>query len=114
SSDYYMNSPGLNIFLTIITCGIFGLFLFYQLIRRMRDHNRRRLELLEAANALAWERANKMGLAEELRPNFERVASHLQTLRAMTTDTRDPVLWLILAIVSGGLAVTIGLILLDS
>jgi len=120
SSDYYMNSPGLNIFLTIITCGIFGLFLFYQLIRRMRDHNRRRLELLEAANALAWERANAMGLAEELRPNFERVASHLQTLRAMTTDFRDPTVWVLIAIgaVLIGLAASlivqvVGYILLD-
>ena len=115
-----MNSPGLNIFLTIITCGIFGLFLFYQLIRRMRDHNRRRLELLEAANALAWERANAMGLAEELRPNFERVASHLQTLRAMTTDFRDPTVWVLIAIgaVLIGLAASlivqvVGYILLD-
>ena len=109
-----MNNPGLNVFLTIITFGIFGLVLFFGLMRRMRDHNRRRLELLDAANTLAWERANKVGLAEELRPNFERVAFHLQTLRTMTTDSRDPVLWLILAIVTGGLAVTIGLILLDS
>jgi len=115
-----MNSPGLNIFLTIITCGIFGLFLFYQLIRRMRDHNRRRLELLEAANALAWVRANAMGLAEELRPNFERVASHLQTLRAMTTDFRDPTVWVLIAIgaVLIGLAASlivqvVGYILLD-
>ena len=45
-----MNNPGLNVFLTIITFGIFGLVLFFGLMRRMRDHNRRRLELLDAAD----------------------------------------------------------------
>src|SRR5512142_1632631 len=34
---------------TILTFGIYGLYVFYQLVRRMRDHNARRLELLDAA-----------------------------------------------------------------
>jgi hypothetical protein len=34
---------------TILTLGIYGLYVFYQLVRRMRDHNARRLELLDAA-----------------------------------------------------------------
>ena len=49
-SDYYFDKPGLNIFLSIITCGIFGLYIFYQLMRRDRDHNRRRYEMLDAAS----------------------------------------------------------------
>ena len=36
---------------TILTLGIYGLYVFYQLVRRMRDHNARRLELLDAAAA---------------------------------------------------------------
>src|SRR6201985_3963001 len=34
---------------TILTLGIYGLYVFYQLVRRMRDHNARRLELLDWA-----------------------------------------------------------------
>jgi hypothetical protein len=30
---------------TILTLGIYGFYVFYQLVRRMRDHNVRRLEL---------------------------------------------------------------------
>ena len=38
---------------TVLTFGIYGFYVFYQLVRRMRDHNARRLELLDAAAAVA-------------------------------------------------------------
>jgi len=97
---------------TILTFGIFGLYVLYQLVRRSRDHNARRLELLDATVAFAWERAVAQGAADELRPNFERAAGHLQTLRGQTTDFRDPVVWTILAVFTG-IATYIAWILLD-
>lgn len=120
-TDYVFTGAGLNIFLTIITCGIFGFFLFYQLMKRDRDHNRRRLELLDAANTAAWAQANTRGLADELRPAFERVALSLTTLRRMTTDFRDPVVWLVIDLVTGlsnlalsGIAQIVGFVLIDT
>ena len=120
-SDYVFHGPGLNLFLSVITCGIFGFFLFYQLMRRDRDHNRRRFEFLDAANALAWEQANARGAADELRPAFERVAASLQPLRTLTTEFRDPVIWLLLDIFIGGIQLffagiveVVGFILIDS
>src|SRR3954454_18913606 len=83
---------------TLLSCGIYSFYVFYQLMRRMRDHNRRRLELLDAANTFAWEQASARGLADELRANFERVAAHLATLRAMTEDFRDPMIWTLLSL----------------
>lgn len=119
-SDYVFTGAGLNVFLTIITCGIFGFFLFYQLMRRDRDHNRRRLELLDAANAYAWNQANERGLADELRPAFERVAAALVTLRRQTTDFRDPTIWLVIDIVAAGVRIVgvgvaevVGFVLID-
>jgi Domain of unknown function (DUF4234) len=112
-SDYVFTGPGLNIFLTLITCGIFGLYLFYQLMRRDRDHLLRRYQLLDAANAFAWERANADGLAGELTPAFERTAVHLESMRRQTTEFRDPAIWLLIALVAGGIAQIIGFILLD-
>jgi hypothetical protein len=97
-TDYFFTRPGLNIFLTIITCGIFGLFIFYQLMRRDRDHNLRRYEMLDAANTLAWNQAVARGMADELRPDFERNAENLEALRRLTTEFRDPVIWLVIAI----------------
>ena len=112
-SDYYFTGPGLNVFLTIITCGIFGFFLFYQLMRRDRDHNRRRLDLLDGANAFAWQQATERGLADELRPAFERIAAQLEVLRRLTTEFRDPTIWLVIDIVASGIAQIVGFILID-
>jgi hypothetical protein len=120
-SDYIFTGAGLNIFLTIITCGIFGFFLFYQLMRRDRDHNRRRFELLDATNTYAWNQANERGLADELRPAFERVALALATLQRQTTEFRDPTIWLVIDIVAAGVrlvgvgvAEVVGFVLIDS
>jgi hypothetical protein len=119
-SDYVFTGPGMNVFLTIITCGIFGFFLFYQLMRRDRDHNRRRLELLDGANAFAWEQATERGLADELRPAFERIAASLEILRRQTTEFRDPTIWVVIDVVAAGarligagIAQIVGFILID-
>ena len=97
---------------TILTFGIYGLYVIYQLIRRMRDHNARRLELLDSATAVARERAGRQGLQQEMAPSFERAAGHLAVLRQMTGDFRDPVIWLLLVIVAG-IAQIVAFILLD-
>ena len=116
-TDYYFEGMGMVIFLTIITCGIYGFYVFYQLMKRMRDHNRRRLELLDSATEIAWQQAYERGVAEELRPNFERIALHLGVLRQMTTDFRDPGIWVALAVLSGSyfisIAEVVAFVLLD-
>lgn len=98
---------------TILTLGIYGFYVFYQLIRRMRDHNARRLELLDAATTAAWDQAGRQGLQQELAPSFERAAGHLAVLRRMTGDFREPVIWLLLAIVARGITEIVGFVLLD-
>lgn len=105
---------------SILTCGIYLIYVVYQLVRRSRDHNLRRLELLEAANEVAWERANAQGVAEELQGNFERVAVHLEGLRRISREFRDPAIWLVLMIVAsvigigaGGIVELVALVLLD-
>ena len=98
---------------TILTFGIYGFYVFYQLIRRMRDHNVRRLELLDAATTVAWDQAGRQGLQEELAPSFERAAGHLAALRRMTGDFREPVIWLLFAIVARGIAEIVAFVLLD-
>ena len=98
---------------TILTLGIYGLYVFYQLVRRMRDHNARRLELLDAAATFAWEQAGRQGRDEELAPAFQRAAGHLAVLRRMTGDFREAVIWLLLAIVARGITEIVAFVLLD-
>ena len=98
---------------TVLTLGIYGFYVFYQLVRRMRDHNARRLELLDAATTVAWEQAGRQGLQQEMAPSFERAAGHLAVLRQMTGDFREPVIWLVLAIVARGITEIVAFVLLD-
>jgi len=97
---------------TLLTCGIYGFYVTYQLVRRSRDHNRRRLELLDAATAAAWDRAQSGGRADELRPRFESMGMHLGVLREMTTSFRDPVIWTVLRLL-GTIVDIILFVLLD-
>jgi Domain of unknown function (DUF4234) len=86
---------------SILTCGIYSYYMIYQLMRRSREHNRRRLEMLDAATALAWERAQSAGRADQLRGRFEQVSAHVGVLRQMTADFRDPAIWLVILLVAG-------------
>ncbi len=98
---------------TILTLGIFGYYVLYQLVRRMRDHNVRRLELFDAALVFGWEEAGRRGCQEELTPSFERAAGHVEVLRQMTSDFRDPTIWLVLSIVARGIVDIVLFVLLD-
>jgi hypothetical protein len=98
---------------TVLTIGIYGFYVFYQLVRRMRDHNLRRLELFDAALAFGWEEAGRRGLQEELTPSFQRASAHMEVLRRMTRDFREPVVWVVLALVARGLAEIVAFVFLD-
>src|SRR5262249_30428357 len=98
---------------TVLTLGIYGLDVFYQMVRRMRDHNARRLELLDAAITLGWDEAGRRGLQTELTPSFQRASAHLAVMRRMTGDFRDPLIWVLLSIVASGIVHVIAFIFLD-
>jgi hypothetical protein len=98
---------------TVLTCGIYGLYVLYQLVRRSRDHNLRRIELLDAATTFAWERAQARGLNDELRPHFERISTQMVALRQQSTQFRDPIVFTILALIASGIMQIIAYVLLD-
>jgi hypothetical protein len=85
---------------TVLTCGIYGFYVIYQLARRSKEHNLRRMELLDAATTFAWEQAQAKGLAEELRPSFDTIGQHMGALRQVSTEFRDPTVWMVLYIVA--------------
>jgi hypothetical protein len=112
SSDYIFNF-WTALGWTVLSFGFYGFYVFYQMVRRMRDHNLRRLELLDAALSFAWDQAQPRGLQQELTPSFQRAGAHLAVLRRMAGDFRDPVIWLVLSIVASSVVHSIAFILLD-
>jgi len=97
----------------LLTCGVYGYYILFQLMRRSRDHNRRRLELLDAATTFGWEQAQAQGVSEELRPTFQRIADRMGVLHRLTTEFRDPALWVVLSVVSSGIAQYVGWVFID-
>ncbi len=98
---------------TVLTCGIFQFYIVYRLVQRSRDHNLRRLQLLDGAYRVAWDRAGAAGRQEELRPTFERAAAGLAGLQQLTHEFRDPTIWLVIAIFARSIAEVILGVLLD-
>lgn len=97
----------------VLTFGLYSFYVLYQLVRRSRDHNERRLELLDAAASFAWEEAQLKGSAEELRPYFQRIGNNLGALRQSTQDFRDPVIWLLLSMISFGITGIVAAVLIN-
>jgi hypothetical protein len=98
---------------TILSCGLYGLYVTYQLVRRSRDHNARRIEMLDAATTFAWQQAEAQGVANDLQPNFSRISAELGILRQQATQFRDPVVWMLLSLVAAGIVHIIVYVLLD-
>jgi drug/metabolite transporter (DMT)-like permease len=98
---------------SVLSCGFYGFYIWYRMVERMRDHNRRRLELLEAANELAWERAGAQGRQDEMRAKFERVGADLAVMRQMTGDFREPAIWVVILLLGGSIGLVILYWLLD-
>lgn len=98
---------------TVLTLGVFAFYVFYQLVRRSREHNRRRIAILDAAMEESWQRASASGRTDELQPAFQQIRADVEQLRRLDGDLRDPTLWLLFSILGGGLVWTAGAILLD-
>jgi hypothetical protein len=111
-SDYIFDFPT-ALGWTFLTCGLYGIYVVYQLVRRAREHNLRRLEMLDAATTFGWEQAQARGVADELRPSFERISQHMTTLRAQVQEFRDPAIWTVLAVFFLGIVEIVAFILLD-
>ena len=112
-SDYIIHFPTALGWI-VLTFGVYGLYVLYQLMRRSVEHNRRRVELLDAATTFAWERAQQHGLADELRGDFQRISERMRVLNELRAEFRDPALWTVLTLVSGGIAQYVAWILIDA
>ena len=98
---------------TLLTFGVYTLYVVYQLVRRMRDHNRRRLAFLDAAYHDAWARSVAAGRDNEERPRFERIARELDVLRRLDAEFREPAIWLVLCLLANGIVQFVVLVLND-
>ena len=105
NSDWTTDA-GMAVVLTIFTCGIYGLYVFYKLMERRDRHLARVANMINTSVALLKERAAAEGKTELIAPEL----SQLEMLQRQIFDQsreRGAVLWLILGVFTG-IAIWIG------
>ena len=98
---------------TVLTLGLYSFYVLYQLMRRSRDHNRRKIALLYAACDFAAQQAEEQGKGDVIRPQLDRVQQDVWQLREMDSDWRDPLLWTVASIIANAIVWSAGAVLLD-
>lgn len=105
NSDWTTDA-GMAVLLSFVTCGIYGLYIFYKLMERRDLHLARVANMVNTSVALLKEKAAAQGKTELI---AQELAQLEMVQREMFDQSRErgAVLWLILGIVTG-IAVWIG------
>jgi len=97
----------------VVTLGFYWYYTLFQMMRRIGAHNARRHDLLEAAATMTWHSADAAGRSDELRPEFEQIGADLARMRQVATNFRDPFIWLVLSLLTFGIAGLVAYVLMD-
>ncbi len=98
-------SFGLYIVLSIITLGIYAIYVHYKLIQREQEHFGRMTRFNDDLYKLAEEQAEDKGKAAEVSSSLDELRSRNEDFqRLQTGKERSPALWTIVSIITLGIA----------
>lgn len=107
----WTTDAGTAILLTIVTCGIYGLYVFYKLFERRDLHFARVANMVNTSVALLNEKAAAAGKAGLIAQEMSQIEMVQREVYEQSRE-RGAVLWLVLAIFTGGIGTIIGYYLL--
>jgi predicted permease len=95
ASTDFITDPGIAILLSIITCGIYGLYILYKLVQRRDEHFQRMAAVVDASIAQLRVKAQgrEDAIAAEL-AQLDQIRMRMATLSA----ERGAVIWLLICI----------------
>jgi hypothetical protein len=99
NSDWTTDA-GTAVLLTVVTCGIYGLYVFYKLMERRDAHLARVANMVNTSVALLKEKAAAEGKTEEIAGELAQLDIVQREMFDQSRE-RGAVLWLILSIVFG-------------
>jgi hypothetical protein len=99
NSDW-ITDPGMAILLTIVTCGIYGIYIFFKLMERRDEHLARMANMVNTSVALLQEKAARDGKTELIGQELSYIAG-IQSEMYEQSRERGAALWLVLAILTG-------------
>ena len=99
TSDWTADA-GMAVLLSIVTCGIYGLYVFYKLMERRDRHLARVANMINTSAALLNERAAANGKTDLIAPELPQLEMLQRQIYDQSRE-RGAVLWLILGIFTG-------------
>ena len=97
STDFVID-PGMAILLTIVTCGIYGLYILYKLVQRRDEHFRRMAGVADSAITALREKAR--GREELIAPELAQLEQVRMQMNTMAAE-RGAAIWLLICIFTG-------------
>jgi hypothetical protein len=98
STTDFVTDPGMAILLSIITCGIYGLYIIYKLVQRRDEHFKRMAGVADAAiQQLKVKGAGKESLIQEELAYLEQVKNQM----IMQASERGAAIWLLICAFTG-------------
>lgn len=91
----WITDPGMAILLSIITCGIYGLYIVYKLVQRRDDHFRRMAGVADAS--IAQLKAKAQGREDLIAPELNQLEQVRMQMATMAQE-RGAAIWLLIAI----------------
>ena len=91
----YITDPGMAILLSVVTCGIYGMYIIYKLVQRRDEHLRRMAAVADAA--MAQLRAKAQGREEVIAPELAQLEQVRMRMAVMAAE-RGAAIWLIISI----------------
>ncbi len=99
TSDW-TTDPGMAVLLTIITCGIYGYYVFYKLMDRRDQHLARMANTVNTSVAILREKAAAAGSEELISQELQQL-EYVQREMYEQSRERGAALWLVIAILTG-------------
>jgi hypothetical protein len=99
TSDW-VTDPGMAILLTIITCGIYGFYIFYKLMERRDLHLMRMANMVNTSVAILQEKAAQTGKTEVIGQELAQIGMIQREMYDQSRE-RGAALWLVLGILTG-------------
>lgn len=99
-------SPGMAIFLSLITCGIYSFYLIYKLVERRDRHFTRMANVANLTIALLREKAESTGETGKIATELQRL-DYIQRGLFEQSRERGAGMWLLIAVLTSGIGTLI-------
>jgi len=100
----FITDPGMAILLSIITCGIYGLYIIYKLVQRRDEHFQRMSAVVDSS--IAQLRAKSQGREDVIAGELSQLDQIRMKMASMAAE-RGAAIWLIICIFTAGIGYAI-------